>query len=113
MLGGVVPDGSLSTPAAWKGNRHDWNILVGEIAPEVLEWLRADPVLTPGTDEFKAMQVTFTGSSTTVKTEEKRKWIKAGAMDRCCSGSMCRRDLSSGFPSPSGRLVSGMAGRER
>ena len=31
--------------AAWKGERHDWNVLTGIVAPEVLEWLLEDPGL--------------------------------------------------------------------
>ena len=94
-LGGVAAE-VVGNPA-WKGNRHDWNIKVGEIAPEILEWLRADPALTPGTAEWAALGVQFTGKSNSVKTEANRKWIKGGSMGRCCSKTMCQLDLTGGF----------------
>ena len=34
------------------------------MAPEVLQWLRADVALTPGSDAWKALGVVFTGGGT-------------------------------------------------
>ena len=34
------------------------------MAPEVLQWLRADAALTPGSDAWKALGVVFTGGGT-------------------------------------------------
>lgn len=56
--------GSSPGEAAWQGHRHPWNILVGCMAPEVLRWLRADVALTPGSDAWQALGVSFTGTGT-------------------------------------------------
>ena len=49
---GEVMHGNFGTSvgqSSWAGGRHDWNILSGNIEPDILQWLRADPFL-------KAMQ---------------------------------------------------------
>ena len=101
-LGGFVPEGSTVDLANLGGSRHTWNCLVGEVAAEVLEWLRADPVFDHTSEEYKAMGVKFTGKGETVKTEDGRKWICAGAMGRCGSKRMCALKLD---PFPSKRVL--------
>ena len=50
---------------AMEGSRHQWNVLVGMMAPEMLQWLRADETLTPGTDAFDSLDISFEGDQRT------------------------------------------------
>ena len=153
-LGGLQVDGtSPPNPACFKGYRHDWNIVTGHLAPEVLQWLRADPPLTAGTAEFGALGIAFGADGQTKttetererenplgslagwllglglcpfpapgfcslwrfphsparnsKTEEGRKWIKAGSVGSCNSTAMCTLSLDIALPLP--RLRAWMA----
>ncbi len=45
----------------------------------MFEWLRARELFVPGSAAFKALGATFSGKRKDVKTEEGRKFIKAGA----------------------------------
>ena len=64
----------------FQGQRHPWNILAGSLAVEVLEWLRADEALVPGSPEFAALAISFQAARQDAKSEEGRKFIMAGAM---------------------------------
>ena len=46
------------------GVRHPWNILAGCVAPDVLQWLRAEPALRPGSEAWEQLGVTFSGKGT-------------------------------------------------
>jgi len=46
---------------ARQGKRHPWNLLAGDLSPELLNWLRADKSLQPGTAEFERLGVAFEG----------------------------------------------------
>ena len=46
-------------PAAWKGERHHWNVRAGCMSPELLNWLQADPVFDETSGAFAAAKFTF------------------------------------------------------
>ena len=55
----------VSTPKSlvpFEGKRHPWNLVTYDLEPNVLEWLRADPVFHPSKFQ-KALGVTFAPSS--------------------------------------------------
>ena len=87
----------------FRGNRHNWNVRVGTCSPEVLSWLRADPVLQVGTVEHAALGLDFSADRSNAKSEERRKFILSGAVGSCSSGYMC--GLSLGKPLPFRRLL--------
>ena len=90
----------LDDVRAFAGRRHEWNILHGTLAAEVLQWLRADPVLQPGSALFQELQVDFhaTGRAN-VKCEAGRKFIMAGAVGGDCgSNTMCGLSLRQPLP---------------
>ena len=90
---------STSPGASHTGVRHDWNLRAGNLAPEVLEWLRADVALTPGTPEHRALGLDgFDVATGNVKSEEGRKFILAGAMGECSTTAMCGLSLRTPFP---------------
>lgn len=105
-LGGVVQPmagqpGKSAEDVDFQGIRHEWNMLTGSMAPEVLSWLRADEALNPGTAAFAALGVAFTGSRSDAKTEERRKFIMAGAMvANIASSSNCALSLAALLPAP-------------
>ncbi len=179
MLAGDYEDGSTpSSREAFHGARHPWNVVRGDMAQEVLEWLRSELALTPGSLEFAALGVSFEKGSKigslyvaeppgptyvvgnifcpvleflnlgdrgmppgvagprtncdtklpaearnrqvtelrtyvrraprfsvisvarSSKTEENRKFIQAGSIGRCSSGSMCGLSLKEPLPLP-------------
>jgi hypothetical protein len=85
------------------GKRHPWNMLVGTIAPETLQWLRADSFFEQGSDARGDMTLAFAGSTARSKTEEGRKLIIAGRMGKCATSGMCGLSLQK--PLPSRRVV--------
>lgn len=89
------PDGG-----SYQGARHTWNICEGTLAVEVLEWLRADPALVPGSAAFMALGVDFQAQRADAKSEMNRKFIMAGAFEGCGSGNMCGLSLSKLMPLP-------------
>lgn len=54
----------LAGEASHAGVRHAWNMVSGCLSPDVLEWLRADPALQPGSEAWKELGVTFAGTGT-------------------------------------------------
>ena len=59
----MPPMGNPSlAPQVRQGKRHTWTILAGDMGPELLEWLRAEKSLQPGTVEFERLGVAFEGS---------------------------------------------------
>ena len=50
-LGGQIR-GFESAAGTWKGQRHDWNILCGNVGADVLRWLRSDDALDPSAEAF-------------------------------------------------------------
>ena len=94
------PPGEASAEPCFQGSRHPWNIRVGTLAVEVLDWLRADEALKPGSPEFAALQVDFRAKRGNAKSEEARKFIMAGALGECSSGRMCGLDLTRPLPLP-------------
>ena len=54
----------LAGEASHAGFRHAWNMVVGCLSPDVLDWLRADPILQPGSEAWKELGVTFGGTGT-------------------------------------------------
>ncbi len=83
---------------SFQGSRHPWNICVGEMAVEVLDWLRDDEALRPGTPAFQALAVDFQAARRDAKSEEGRKFIMAGAVGECGSGNMCGLSLARPLP---------------
>jgi hypothetical protein len=75
------------------GCRHEWAVLDGGMSHELVKWLRADPA-------FVDLKVTFDGKGDDWKTEASRKWIKAGSLSSCASGSMCALKLKNPIPLP-------------
>ena len=75
----------------YSGLRHEWSMVSGVMAVEVLEWLRKDPASA-------SLEVVYEGRCADFKTEEQRKWIKAGAISECASGAMCTLSLRNAFP---------------
>ena len=72
------------------GGRHDWNIRIALLAPEVLSWLRADPALDVHSAEFAALRVRLSGDvAKNERIEENRKLLIAGALNESCSRNMC------------------------
>ena len=92
------PGGRRGEPS-FQGRRHPWNICAGTLAVEVLEWLRADDSLRPGSPQFEALAVDFFAARRDAKSEEGRKFILAGAVDKTCgSGKMCGLSLAHVLP---------------
>lgn len=75
----------------YTGIRHDWSVVSGVMAVEVLQWLTKDPA-------FDSLEVVYEGRGADFKTEEQRKWVKAAAISKCASGSMCTLSLKKAFP---------------
>ncbi len=95
----ISQDGLCASPS-WAGIRHSWNLRQGHLAPEILEWLRLDPIFDPTSDACKAMKYTFTGSGKNYKTEEGRKMVISGSVGGAsCSGSLCGLSLAGACPS--------------
>jgi len=71
------------------------------VAPEVLQWLRADPIFISGSPAFEAMKYGFRSPDrNNRKTLEGRKLIIAGsAGGPAASGSMCNLSLKDAIPS--------------
>ena len=82
----------------FQGSRHSWNVRVGTCSPEVLLWLRADPVLQVGTAEHDALGLDFNAAGSNVKSEQSRKFILSGAVGSCSSGAMCGLSLDRSLP---------------
>ena len=74
----------------FRGNRHNWNLLTGFCAPEVLSWLRGDEGLQ---SDFRDLFLSFGVLSGDLRfkkrarTDVKRKCSIAGRMGACCSTS--------------------------
>jgi hypothetical protein len=77
------------------GERHRWTIIDGAMAHEVLTFLLDDPALS-----WAGLGINFDMEAASIKTEEHRKFIQAGALGRCASQTMCRLDLTGRFPLP-------------
>jgi hypothetical protein len=93
----ILESGSvLNQP--FQGKRHPWNMLVGTVAPETLQWLRADSFFQEGSAARNEMPLAFEGSTKRSKTEEGRKLIIAGRMGKCGSGSMCGLSVQESLP---------------
>ena len=98
-----APGGAVGEPS-FQGKRHAWNITKGTLAVEVLEWLRADAALRPGTPEFRALAIDFHAARKDAKSEFGRKFVLGANMDeQNQSGSMCNLSLARMLPLP--RLV--------
>ena len=57
----AVASGMDST---FSGKRHSWNLRVGMLSPDVLDWLRRDPALTLGAAAHEALSLDFSGKPT-------------------------------------------------
>jgi len=53
------------------GHRTSWNLLGGNLAPEILQWIREDPALIPGTAEHSNLNIAFHGGGSNWKTEDR------------------------------------------
>ena len=83
----------------FQGVRHPWNLCVGTVGTEVLEWLRADPALLPGSPQFAALGQDFLTMNRNTKSEEGRKLIIGGALGlQCGTNAMCGLSLGSLLP---------------
>ena len=72
-----------------QGRRHPWTMQLGFMTPEVLEWIRGDEALTPGTSVYKGLRLDFKeGSSTKRRLEEQRKALLPGSLGQCSSGAI-------------------------
>ena len=85
----------------YQGQRHPWNVCMGIVAVEVLEWLREDSALTPGSPEFLKLAVDFNAKRKDAKSEENRKCILAGSLGEACgTNSMCGLSIARALPVP-------------
>ena len=104
MLGPPLPGPAArfvgSPGPCYQGRRHAWNLCTGSLAGEVLEWLRSDEALQPGSDALAALKVSFQAKRADAKSEEGRKFIMSGAMEGCASSSMCALSLKAMLPLP-------------
>lgn len=73
----------LAGEASHKGSRHAWNIVAGCIAPDVLDWLRAEPALQMDSEAWKELGVTFHGHGTASANATWLSWHGR----RACPGS--------------------------
>jgi serine/threonine protein kinase len=48
----------------FSGKRHSWNLRVGMLSPDVLDWLRRDPAFIPGAAAHEALGLDFSGKHT-------------------------------------------------
>lgn len=88
-----------STPESWHGQRHNWNVRVGQMAAEVLEWLQGDELFDPTSDVFKAVSPDFHASRPNAKSEEGMKFIYSGYIGTgCSSGACCTLSLADPIP---------------
>ena len=74
-----------SHAGCFSGSRHHWNILQGQLGPDVLEWLRADD----GFASAKMREPRFHGAGTSWRSEEGRKVLYAGKLGNPASLSCC------------------------
>ena len=71
------------------------------MSPEVLRWVQGDPALQPGTPEWCALGVAFTGGSPRTKTELNAKFILAGHLgERPRSSQLRGLSLAAALPVP-------------
>lgn len=107
--GGAAPLELLSPAPAvlatgFAGARHEWNLLTGQLAPEILLWLLADPALQAGgagdcgSAEWLALNVQFEQSGPTWRCEEGRKMLIAGRVGATKGSAMCGLRLLRHFP---------------
>ena len=87
---------------AWKGERHDWRCLTGNVGADVLRWLRGDEAFDPSSEEFAALKVRFHGAcGKNAKHEGGCKYILAGHLGlSCASATMCTLSLDAPLPFP-------------
>ena len=98
-LAGPLPTTDRLRP--WVGHRHPWRILCGQMSPEVLGWIQGDPALQPGTPEWSALGVAFTGRGPKTKTELDAKFVLAGHLgERPRSSQLCGLSLAAALPVP-------------
>lgn len=90
----------LAASPSFEGARHPWNVLEGSVAPEVVRWLQGDPALLPGSDEHKALDISFTAARENVKCEEGRKFVRSGHTGACSTTAMCGLSLKHELPLP-------------
>ena len=103
QLGGCParPVATIDRLRSWAGHRHPWRVLCGQMSPEVLRWVQGDPALQPGTPEWCALGVAFTGGSLRTKTELNAKFILAGHLgERPRSSQLCGLSLAAALPVP-------------
>ncbi len=84
---------SSDFPRLFAGKRHDSTMVHGVMSAELLQWLRRDPGL-----DMARLGAVFSGSGHNYKTEEGRKFIRAGPASTCASKSMCALSLRDPFP---------------
>ena len=101
-----VREDRLSEPSShmYRGIRHPWCALTHECAPELLEYLRGDPALTPGTPEHAALGLDFgTAAPAEARGEKARSRARGGKFARTAAGKR-RQAQAKGAPP---RLVKG------
>jgi hypothetical protein len=86
-------------PDVFPGIRHDYQILRGHLAPEVLNWLRQD--FTPEAVRQLSINPRDDEGRPNVKVEANRKWILGGKLGHVVgSGTMCKLHIDKELPLP-------------
>jgi hypothetical protein len=89
---GFVP---LVAPKSFRGTRHDWNVLAGNVGVETVEWLRRDFA------NKEHLKVDFEAARGDAKSEAGLKYILAGKMvEEPASMSMCTLSIAKVLPLP-------------
>ncbi len=89
---GFVP---LVAPESFRGTRHDWNVLAGNVGVETVEWLRGDFA------NKEHLKVDFEASRGDAKSEAGLKYILAGKMvEEPASLTMCTLSIAKVLPLP-------------
>ena len=76
--------------SAFSGVRHLWNVATGDLAPEVLQYLRHDPAFAPG---FEPVRRVFTQTDFPVHSRYAQQKLPGGATKYTISGRLTRSAL--------------------
>jgi len=114
----LCPTEGLTVQALFGGMRHSWVVRAGVFAAEVVEYVRNDPCLMPGTPEWAALGVAFlpkgepprkpkagakkARARAQTKTEQGYKWSMGAKAPEGSSSNMCGLVLK---PFPARRVL--------
>ena len=95
----IAQHGGTDVSLQFTGKRHPWNVNVGMLAPEVLQWLRADPIFQANSSAQQELGLGLTIQASNMRVEEDRKLLIAGSLGACSSAAMCGLNISKPLPS--------------